>query len=215
MGWDWGQEGPIGSVPGLLGRCWASSELCSSWCCLLFLPTLNDSITIIITIIINLPSHPHGDSAVYDALVRLAQPFSTNVPLIDGHGNFGSIDADPAAAMRYTECRLTRLASETLLDDINMDTVQFLPNFDGSEYEPAVLPAKVPILLLNGGAGIAVGMATNVPPHNLGELMDACVHMVKGRNDGVEINDAKLLNMVPGPDFPVSFHWGVAANVNQ
>ncbi|KAL3796886.1 hypothetical protein HJC23_008839 [Cyclotella cryptica] len=146
--------------------------------------------------------HPHGDSAVYDALVRLAQPFSTNQPLIDGHGNFGSIDADPPAAMRYTECRLTRLASETLLDDINMDTVQFLPNFDGSEYEPAVLPAKVPILLLNGGAGIAVGMATNVPPHNLGELMDACVQMVKGRNHGVEIDDAKLWKIVPGPDFP-------------
>lgn len=109
--------------------------------------------------------------------------------------------------MRYTECRLTRLASETLLDDINMDTVQFLPNFDGSEYEPAVLPAKVPILLLNGGAGIAVGMATNVPPHNLGELMDACVQMVKAKNDGVDIHDAKLLNIVPGPDFPVSFHW--------
>ena len=117
--------------------------------------------------------------------------------------------------MRYTECRLTRLASETLLDDINMDTVQFLPNFDGSEYEPAVLPAKVPILLLNGGAGIAVGMATNVPPHNLGELMDACVQMVKGRNDGVEINDAKLLSIVPGPDFPVSLDRLLAALVNH
>jgi DNA gyrase subunit A len=107
--------------------------------------------------------------------------------------------------MRYTECRLTKLSAETLLDDINMDTVPFLPNFDGSEYEPAVLPAKVPVLLLNGGAGIAVGMATNVPPHNLGELMDACVEMVRGRNEGRVIEDAKLLRIVPGPDFPVSF----------
>lgn len=148
-------------------------------------------------------SHPHGDTAVYDALVRLAQPFSTNMPLIDGHGNFGSIDADPAAAMRYTECRLSRMAAETLLEDINMDTVEFLPNFDGSEYEPSVLPAKVPMLLLNGGAGIAVGMATNVPPHNLGELMDACVAITKGRNEGgKEVTDAMLLRIIPGPDFP-------------
>eukprot|EP00970_Alexandrium_tamarense_P001369 scaffold145_cov195-Alexandrium_tamarense.AAC.13 len=147
--------------------------------------------------------HPHGDTAVYDALVRLAQPFSTNIPLIDGHGNFGSIDNDPAAAMRYTECRLTRIAAETLLDDILMDTVEFLPNFDGSEYEPSVLPAKVPILLLNGGAGIAVGMATNVPPHNLGELMDACVALTKGRNEGgEEVTDGKLLQIIPAPDFP-------------
>ena len=152
--------------------------------------------------------HPHGDTAVYDALVRLAQTFSTNMPLVDGHGNFGSIDADPAAAMRYTECRLTRMAAETLLDDINLDTVDFLPNFDGNEYEPSVLPAKVPVLLLNGAAGIAVGMATNVPPHNLGELMDACVAITKGRNninsDGgsVEITDTQLMQMVPGPDFP-------------
>lgn len=140
---------------------------------------------------------------MYDALVRLAQPFSTNVPLIDGHGNFGSIDADPAAAMRYTECRLTRVAAETLLDDINLDTVEFLPNFDGSEYEPSVLPAKVPMLLLNGGAGIAVGMATNVPPHNLGELMDACVAITKSRNEGgKEVTDNALMRIIPGPDFP-------------
>lgn len=99
---------------------------------------------------------------------------------------------------------MTKLASETLLDDINLDTVDFLPNFDGSEYEPAVLPAKVPILLLNGGAGIAVGMATNVPPHNLGELMDACIEMVKGRNEDKEVEEGKLLRIVPGPDFPVS-----------
>ncbi|KAL7455954.1 hypothetical protein ACHAWC_007443 [Mediolabrus comicus] len=147
--------------------------------------------------------HPHGDNAVYDALVRLAQPFSSNSPLIDGHGNFGSIDADPAAAMRYTECRLTRIAAETLLDDINLDTVEFLPNFDGSEYEPSVLPAKVPLLLLNGGAGIAVGMATNIPPHNLMELMDACMSMTKSRNVGEEeVTDAALMKMIPGPDFP-------------
>ncbi|KAL7547483.1 hypothetical protein ACHAWF_010778 [Thalassiosira exigua] len=147
--------------------------------------------------------HPHGDTAVYDALVRLAQTFSTNVPLIDGHGNFGSVDADPAAAMRYTECRLTRMASEALLDDVHMDTVEFLPNFDGSEYEPSVLPAKVPVLLLNGGAGIAVGMATNIPPHNLGELMDACLALTKSRNEGEEeVTENALLRLVPGPDFP-------------
>ena len=148
-------------------------------------------------------SHPHGDTAVYDALVRLAQTFSTNVPLIDGHGNFGSIDADPAAAMRYTECRLTKMAAEALLDDINLDTVEFLPNFDGSEYEPSVLPAKVPMLLLNGGAGIAVGMATNIPPHNLGELMDACVAITKSNNEGgKEVTDDALIRIIPGPDFP-------------
>mmetsp|Transcript_3875 Transcript_3875/g.8230 ORF Transcript_3875/g.8230 Transcript_3875/m.8230 type:complete len:961 (+) Transcript_3875:263-3145(+) len=146
--------------------------------------------------------HPHGDTAVYDALVRMAQPFSTNAPLIDGHGNFGSIDADPAAAMRYTECRLTRTAAETLLEDIAMDTVEFLPNFDGSEYEPSVLPAKVPMLLLNGAAGIAVGMATNVPPHNLKELMDACVMMMKARDEGKGVSEEKLIRVVPGPDFP-------------
>lgn len=148
--------------------------------------------------------HPHGDTAVYDALVRLAQDFSTNCPLIDGHGNFGSIDADPAAAMRYTECRLTRLSSDALLDEINLDTVEFLPNFDGSEHEPAVLPAKVPMLLLNGGAGIAVGMATNVPPHNLGELMNACVAITRSNyEDGSgEVSDDDLVRIVPGPDFP-------------
>eukprot|EP00956_Cyclotella_meneghiniana_P042716 scaffold249306_cov73-Cyclotella_meneghiniana.AAC.3 len=158
--------------------------------------------TYLINIYSTFTSHPHGDTAVYDALVRLAQTFSTNNPLIDGHGNFGSIDADPAAAMRYTECRLTKLAAETLLEDINLDTVDYLPNFDGSEYEPAVLPAKVPVLLLNGGAGIAVGMATNIPPHNLGELMDACVEMVKARNEDREVEDGRLLQIVPAPDFP-------------
>lgn len=146
--------------------------------------------------------HPHGDTAVYDALVRLAQDFTTNVPLIDGHGNFGSIDADPAAAMRYTECRLTKVSNEALLDEINLDTVDFIPNFDGNEVEPTVLPAKLPILLLNGCAGIAVGMATNVPPHNLGELMDACIALTNARNGGETVSDKKLFQLVPAPDFP-------------
>lgn len=147
--------------------------------------------------------HPHGDTAVYDALVRLAQDFSTNVPLIDGHGNFGSIDADPAAAMRYTECRLTKVANEALLDEINQDTVDFIPNFDGNEVEPTVLPARLPVLLLNGCAGIAVGMATNVPPHNLGELMDACIALTQSREEGKKpVSDAKLFSLVPAPDFP-------------
>lgn len=147
--------------------------------------------------------HPHGDTAVYDALVRLAQDFSTNVPLIDGHGNFGSIDADPAAAMRYTECRLTKVAHEALLDEINQDTVDFIPNFDGNEVEPTVLPARLPVLLLNGCAGIAVGMATNVPPHNLGELMDACIALTESREEGQKpVTDKKLFSLVPAPDFP-------------
>lgn len=152
--------------------------------------------------------HPHGDTAVYDALVRLAQPFATGTPLIDGHGNFGSIDNDPAAAMRYTECRLTPISSETLLDELSLDTVDFISNFDGNENEPTVLPAKVPILLLNGCAGIAVGMATNVPPHNLGELMDACMALSQLRfssehkNSRDEVTDKELFQLVPGPDFP-------------
>jgi len=147
--------------------------------------------------------HPHGDVAVYDALVRLAQDFSTGTLLIDGHGNFGSIDNDPAAAMRYTECRLTRVSSEALLDDITYDTVDFTPNFDGNEVEPVVLPAKLPILLLNGCAGIAVGLATNVPPHNLGELMNACIALVSSREGhGLEVPDEELFRFVPGPDFP-------------
>ena len=146
--------------------------------------------------------HPHGDVAVYDALVRLAQDFSTGTLLIDGHGNFGSIDNDPAAAMRYTECRLSRVSSEALLDDISYDTVDFNPNFDGNEIEPVVLPAKLPILLLNGCAGIAVGLATNVPPHNLGELMNACISLVSSRESGSAVSDEDLYRLVPGPDFP-------------
>jgi len=141
--------------------------------------------------------HPHGDTAVYDALVRLSQDFSTNMPLVDGHGNFGSIDADPAAAMRYTECKLTRISHEGLLQDLYEDTVQFVPNFDGNEVEPIVLPARLPILLMNGCAGIAVGMATNVPPHNLKELMAACVAMLEG-----DVTDEELFQIIPAPDFP-------------
>mmetsp|Transcript_12608 Transcript_12608/g.17979 ORF Transcript_12608/g.17979 Transcript_12608/m.17979 type:complete len:863 (-) Transcript_12608:88-2676(-) len=147
--------------------------------------------------------HPHGDTAVYDALVRLAQDFSTGTLLIDGHGNFGSIDNDPAAAMRYTECRLTRVASEALLQDVHLDTVDFMPNFDGNEMEPMVLPAKLPLLLLNGCAGIAVGMATNVPPHNLNELMDASIALTQSREeDSPPLADERLFDIVPAPDFP-------------
>jgi DNA gyrase subunit A len=148
--------------------------------------------------------HPHGDMAVYDALVRLAQDFSTHYPLIDGHGNFGSIDADPAAAMRYTECRLTKFSQESLLQDLQIQaTVDFIPNFDGNEVEPTVLPARLPILLLNGSSGIAVGMATNVPPHNLNEILSACIALVEARQGtGPDVTEKRLFQMVPGPDFP-------------
>jgi DNA gyrase subunit A len=142
--------------------------------------------------------HPHGDTAVYDALVRMAQDFSMRSPLIDGHGNFGSIDNDPPAAMRYTECRLQALTTNALLQDIESDTVDFTPNFDGSQQEPLVLPARVPQLLLNGSSGIAVGMATNIPPHNLGELLDGLVALI--RNPAM--TDLELMQYIPGPDFP-------------
>src|SRR5947207_3858549 len=118
--------------------------------------------------------HPHGDSAIYDAMVRMVQDFSMRVPLIDGQGNFGSMDGDPPAAMRYTEVRLAKVAG-ALLEDLDKDTVDFQPNYDTSEKEPAVLPARFPNLLVNGAGGIAVGMATNIPPHNLGEVIDACM----------------------------------------
>lgn len=121
--------------------------------------------------------HPHGDQAIYDAMVRMAQDFSMRLPLIDGQGNFGSMDGDPPAAMRYTEARLERVARE-LLDDIDRETVDFQPNYDESTKEPTVLPAKFPNLLVNGGGGIAVGMATNIPPHNLGEVIDACCALI-------------------------------------
>jgi DNA gyrase subunit A len=141
--------------------------------------------------------HPHGDQSVYDALVRMAQDFSMRVPLIDGQGNFGSVDGDPPAAMRYTESRLTKIAQH-LLDDIDKDTVDFQANYDGSEREPSVLPAKFPNLLVNGAGGIAVGMATNIPPHNLGETIDACVALID--NPALSIDD--LIQIIPGPDFP-------------
>ena len=142
--------------------------------------------------------HPHGDQAVYDALVRQVQSFSSRHPLLDGHGNFGSVDDDPPAAMRYTETRLAPIAHEALLDEIGDDTVDFAPNFDGSQQEPTVLPAQLPFLLLNGCAGIAVGMATSIPPHNLGEVVDGLVALVRKP----DLSDEKLLGLIPGPDFP-------------
>ena len=141
--------------------------------------------------------HPHGDSAIYDSLVRMAQDFSMRIPLVDGQGNFGSVDGDSPAAMRYTEVRLSRISSE-ILEDLDKETVEFYPNYDGGELEPSVLPTKVPNLLLNGSSGIAVGMSTNIPPHNLGELLDAVVAQI--RNPDITID--KLIEIMPGPDFP-------------
>jgi DNA gyrase subunit A len=132
--------------------------------------------------------HPHGDQSVYDALVRMAQDFVMQHPLVAGHGNFGSVDNDPPAAMRYTEAKLSNLAYNTLLADIKEDTVDFVPNFDGNEEEPLVLPARLPVLLLNGASGIAVGMATNIPPHNLGELCNALVAMIDNPSISDEVN---------------------------
>jgi len=143
--------------------------------------------------------HPHGDSSIYDALVRMAQDFSMRYMLIDGQGNFGSVDGDEAAAMRYTECRLDRLASE-LLADIDKETVDYQPNYDEKEQEPTVLPTRIPNLLINGSAGIAVGMATNVPPHNFNEVMSACIALI----DDPEIGFDELMRLVPGPDFPTA-----------
>ncbi|ELT50809.1 DNA gyrase subunit A [Ochrobactrum intermedium] len=141
--------------------------------------------------------HPHGDASIYDALVRMAQDFSMRDPLVDGQGNFGSIDGDPPAAMRYTECRLEKL-SESILSDIDKDTVDFQDNYDGREQEPVVMPARFPNLLVNGSGGIAVGMATNIPPHNLGEVIDGCVALID--NPAIEL--AELMEIIPGPDFP-------------
>ncbi|MGN8547775.1 DNA gyrase subunit A [Bradyrhizobium sp. 13971] len=141
--------------------------------------------------------HPHGDQSIYDAMVRMAQDFSLRVPLIDGQGNFGSVDGDPPAAYRYTEARLTR-AALAVLADIDMETVDFQPNYDNSEKEPSVLPARFPNLLVNGAGGIAVGMATNIPPHNLGEVVDACVALI----DNPALTIDELIDIIPGPDFP-------------
>jgi DNA gyrase subunit A len=143
--------------------------------------------------------HPHGDSSVYEAIVRMAQSFSMRYLLVDGQGNFGSVDGDPPAAMRYTEVRMSKLAAE-LLADIEKETVDFTPNYDESESEPAVLPARIPNLLINGSSGIAVGMATNIPPHNLGEIVSACIALI----ENPDINLAQLMQIVPGPDFPTA-----------
>src|SRR5579862_1524945 len=141
--------------------------------------------------------HPHGDAALYDTLVRMAQPFSLRYPLVDGSGNFGSLDGDSAAAMRYTECRLARVSDE-VLTEIEQTTVHFRPNYDGTKTEPVVLPARIPNLLVNGATGIAVGMATNIPPHNLGEVCTALVKLL----DNEDIGNAALNRYIKGPDFP-------------
>jgi len=143
--------------------------------------------------------HPHGDTAVYDTIVRMAQDFSLRYPLIDGQGNFGSVDGDPAAAMRYTEIRMTRLAHQ-MLEDLDKETVEFAPNYDETLTEPSVLPAKVPNLLINGSSGIAVGMATNIPPHNLFEVIEA----IKAIIDNPDLTWQDLLQYIPGPDFPTA-----------
>ena len=143
--------------------------------------------------------HPHGDSSVYDALVRMAQPFSLRYPLVDGQGNFGSVDGDNAAAMRYTEVRLTALAEE-MLEDIEKETVNFRPNFDESLEEPTLLPSRIPNLMINGSSGIAVGMATNVPPHNLKEVVEGIKLLI----DSPQCTIAELMKKIPGPDFPTA-----------
>src|SRR5580692_5689183 len=143
--------------------------------------------------------HPHGDSAIYDTLVRMAQPFTLRYPLVDGQGNFGSVDGDPPAAMRYTECRMERIAGD-LLADIEMETVDFVPNYDESTQEPTVLPSRFPNLIVNGSSGIAVGMATNIPPHNLTEVVNAAIALVKNPKAGLD----EVLKYVKGPDFPTS-----------
>ena len=155
--------------------------------------------------------HPHGDQAVYDALVRLVQNFSTKYPALDGHGNFGSVDDDPPAAMRYTETRLAPIANEALLKEIDSNTVSFSNNFDGSQKEPDVLPAQLPFLLLNGSSGIAVGMATNIPPHNLGEIVDALIFLIKNKN----ANENELNNIILGPDFPTGGEIIYTENIKE
>ena len=143
--------------------------------------------------------HPHGDSAVYDTIVRMAQHFSLRYPLIDGQGNFGSVDGDAPAAMRYTEIRLARIAHE-LLEDLDKDTVDFVANYDDTEQQPLLLPARLPNLLINGASGIAVGMATNMPPHNLSEVINACLAFIENEN----LSARELMAYLPGPDFPTA-----------
>ncbi len=143
--------------------------------------------------------HPHGDQSVYDTIVRMAQDFSLRYLLVDGQGNFGSVDGDSAAAMRYTEVRLSKIAHE-LLADIDKETVDFGPNYDGSEKEPLLLPAKIPNLLINGSSGIAVGMATNIPPHNLGEVVEGCLLLLRRPEASID----ELIELIPAPDFPTA-----------
>ena len=143
--------------------------------------------------------HPHGDTAIYDTIVRMAQDFSLRYPLVDGQGNFGSVDGDSPAAMRYTEIRMTRMAHE-FLDDLDKETVDFVPNYDGSMDEPSILPTRIPNLLVNGSSGIAVGMATNIPPHNLKEIVDGLLALI----ETPEITIEKLIALIPGPDFPTA-----------
>ncbi|MDO8420190.1 MAG: DNA gyrase subunit A, partial [Rubrivivax sp.] len=150
--------------------------------------------------------HPHGDTAVYDTIVRMAQDFSLRHMLVDGQGNFGSVDGDNAAAMRYTEIRLSKIAHE-MIADIDKETVDFQGNYDGSEKEPKVLPSKLPNLLVNGSGGIAVGMATNIPPHNLNEVVDGCLHLL--RNPEASIDE--LMEIIPAPDFPTA---GIIYGIN-
>ena len=152
--------------------------------------------------------HPHGDSSIYDALVVMTQDFKKGIPLVDGHGNFGNIEGDPAAAMRYTEARLARISQEGLLADLDKDVVDFIPNFDETEKEPSVLPARFPNLLVNGSEGIAVGMATKIPPHNVGEVIDATIAYIKDEN----ITTAGLMKYVKGPDFPTG---GIVTNKDE
>ncbi|VAW73494.1 DNA gyrase subunit A, partial [hydrothermal vent metagenome] len=143
--------------------------------------------------------HPHGDTAVYDTIVRMAQPFSLRYMLIDGQGNFGSVDGDSPAAMRYTEVRMSKIAHE-LLADLDKETVDFVPNYDESEYEPSVMPTRIPNLLINGSAGIAVGMATNIPPHNFSEIVKGCLALI----ENPELSIKELMDIIPGPDFPTA-----------
>ncbi|MGH8168551.1 MAG: DNA gyrase subunit A, partial [Woeseiaceae bacterium] len=150
--------------------------------------------------------HPHGDTAVYDTIVRMAQPFSLRYMLVDGQGNFGSVDGDMPAAMRYTEVRMARIAHE-ILADLDKETVDFTENYDGTESEPSVMPTRIPNLLVNGSSGIAVGMATNIPPHNLGEVVDACQLLLKKRDASVD----ELIKVIPAPDFPTQgIIYGIA-----
>ncbi|MGE6769635.1 DNA gyrase subunit A, partial [Bacillus velezensis] len=143
--------------------------------------------------------HPHGDSAVYESMVRMAQDFNYRYMLVDGHGNFGSVDGDSAAAMRYTEARMSKIAME-ILRDITKDTIDYQDNYDGSEREPAVMPSRFPNLLVNGAAGIAVGMATNIPPHQLGEVIEGVLAV----SENPEITNQELMEYIPGPDFPTA-----------